>query len=165
VCRTSLSSDVIANSRASAELKESPAALLAQAQTANAATDFVKATSLFGAVLDQEPANKKALFGKIIAHINYGKLLDEKGKLVEAAEQYEAALKINPNHACAHSNYGNLLVAQGKLVEAAELYEAALKIDPNDAVNHFNYGNLLEAQGKLVEADEHYEAALKIRLP
>jgi hypothetical protein len=46
------------HSRASAELKESPVTLLVQAQTAYAAKDFVKAASLFGAVLDQEPANK-----------------------------------------------------------------------------------------------------------
>ena len=42
------------------------------------------------------------------------------GNLVEAADHYEAALKINPNHAYVHSNYGNHIKAHGKLVEAAD---------------------------------------------
>ena len=65
----------------------------------------------------------------------------------KAAEYFEAALKIDPNHADAHYNYGLLLKAQGKLVEAAEHYEAALKIDPNHASAHCNYDILREAKG------------------
>jgi Tfp pilus assembly protein PilF len=111
---------VIANSEASAEVKETPAALLAQAHTAQASNDFEKAAYLFGAVLEQEPANKRALFGKACSHLYCGSLLQAQGKLVEAAEHYEAALKINPNDADTHFNYGILLKAQGKVEEAAE---------------------------------------------
>ena len=153
---------MIANSKESPELKESPAALLAQAHTAQAANDFKKAAYLFGVVLLQEPANKMALFGKACSHCNYGLLLQAQGKLVEAAEHYEAALKINPNLAVTHCNYGILLMDQGKLVEAVEHYEAALRINPNHALFHFNYGILLQVQGKLGEAAEHYKAALRI---
>jgi hypothetical protein len=48
---------LIANSEASLELKETPAALLAQAHIAQAANDYERAAYLFGAVLEQESAN------------------------------------------------------------------------------------------------------------
>ena len=123
ICRSSLGSDVIANSKESAELlNESPAALLDQAHIAHAAKDFVKVAYDFGAELEQEPANKKALFGKANAHRHYVDLLKAQGKLEEAVDHYE---------------------------EAAEHYEVALKIDPNDADTYYNYGILLKAQGRL----------------
>jgi superkiller protein 3 len=48
-------------------------------------------------------------------------------------EQYEQALRINPDDASAHYNLGNALQQIGQLPEAIEQYQQALQIKPDYA--------------------------------
>src|SRR5437870_3251539 len=92
-----------------------------------------------------------------------GLALARQGKLVEAVEHYQTALRLKPDYAEAHNNAGSALVRQGKLAEAIAHYEQALTIRPDFADAHSNVGLALARQGKLAEAIAHYERALTIR--
>ena len=66
-------------------------------------------------------------------HYGLGFALLRKGRTSEAIDQYEQALRINPNYADAHSNLGAALAQMGRISEAIEQFKAALRINPNHA--------------------------------
>src|SRR5712691_11515698 len=98
-----------------------------------------------------------------IGQFSLGLALARQGRLVEAVEHYQTALRLEPDFADAHTNVGVALANQGKLAEAIEHYETGLRLGPDNAVAHFDAGSALVRQGKLAEAIAHYEEALKIR--
>src|SRR5438128_1151153 len=98
-----------------------------------------------------------------IGQLSLGLALARHGKLAEAVEHYEAALRLEPGYVDADYAWGNALARQGKLAEAVEHYEAALRVKPDHANAHTNAGSALVRQGKLAQAIEHYRQALEIR--
>src|SRR2546429_304470 len=98
-----------------------------------------------------------------MAQNNLGAVLADQGKLAEAIEQHERALKIRPEYAEALNNLGVALENQGKLAEAGDHYRQAVRVKPDYALAHYNWGNALAQQGKLPEASEHYHQALQLR--
>src|SRR5438128_4943395 len=101
--------------------------------------------------------------GSSIGQLSLGLALARHGKLAEAVEHYEAALRLEPGYADAHANAGAALTRQGKLAEAIAHYEQALKTKPDHADAHSNMGAALVGQGKLAEAIEHYQQALRAK--
>src|SRR3989441_7964310 len=87
-----------------------------------------------------------------IARYNLGNVLYEQGKLTEAIEHYQRALRIQPDYARAHGNWGVALARQGKPAEAIEHYREALAIQPDHADAHNNSGKALVRQGEAAEA-------------
>jgi tetratricopeptide (TPR) repeat protein len=96
------------------------------------------------------------------AHTNLGIALSQAGRLPEAIEHLEQALRINPDYDEAHNNLGNALTRSGRLPEAIEHLEQALRITPDLAEAHNNLGAALERAGRLQDALGHYEQALRI---
>jgi tetratricopeptide (TPR) repeat protein len=94
---------------------------------------------------------------------NLGVMLDRQGKVQEAIEHYEQALRLKPHLADAHYNLGLALGRQGKGQEAIGHYEQALRLKPDDAEAHNNLGLALTGQGRLKEAIGHYQQALRIK--
>src|SRR5216117_2054853 len=101
--------------------------------------------------------------GSAVGQYSRGLVLAQQGKLTEAMEHYQTALRINPDYADAHNNVGAVLADQGRLAEAIEHYREALRLKPDYADAHYNWGNVLAQQGKLAEAIEHYRQALRIK--
>jgi protein O-mannosyl-transferase len=97
-----------------------------------------------------------------VAHNNLGLILQESGKVSEATEHYEQALRIEPDYAEAHNNLGLVLQRLGKVSEAVAHYEQALQIKPDFADAHDNLGTALAQTGKIKEAIAHFEQALRI---
>jgi len=95
------------------------------------------------------------------AYNNLGYALYRAGHVPEAVEQFEQALKINPNYDEAHNNLGNARMQTDRVSEAIEQYEQALKIKPGYAEAHYNLGIALQKIGQTSEAIEQYEQALK----
>src|SRR2546425_4706156 len=101
--------------------------------------------------------------GSSIGQLSLGLALARQGKLAEAVEHYEAALRLEPDYVDANYAWGNALARQGKLAEAVEHYQAALRVKPDHANAHTNAGSALAGQGKLAEAIEHYQQALRAK--
>ena len=65
------------------------------------------------------------------ATYNQGVILWNGGKYAEAKEQFEAAVKADPNMAMAHYQLGMANLNLGKIPEARAAFEGYLKADPN----------------------------------
>ena len=93
-----------------------------------------------------------------------GQRAEAAGRLQEACERYQAALKFVPDHVPAYLSLGVALEASGNAGAAREAYRAALEIDPANAYAHFNLGKLLHVSGSphvLAESAEQLRAALQ----
>lgn len=93
---------------------------------------------------------------------NRGVELAAEGKLDEAIEAYNSAIKLNPNNLNFYFNLGNALKAQNKLEEAVKAYNSGLEINPEHVNSLINLGIVYKAQGKLQDAVESYYAAIDI---
>ena len=94
-----------------------------------------------------------------IAHCNLGNVFFETGRVPEAKEQYERALRFNPRMAEAHNNLGRVLEQEGDASAAIEHYRQAVKINQHFFIAQVNLARALENQGFFPEAMEHYRQA------
>lgn len=69
--------------------------------------------------------------GNVNAMYNQGVILWNAGKIPDAKKQFEAVLKIDPNHAESHYQLGMALVNEGNLAGAATEFETYLKLAPD----------------------------------
>ena len=84
-------------------------------------------------------------------NLSLGWALQEEGRLVEARQQYELALKLAPQWAPAHLNLGGLDEEEGNFARAKAGFRTALELQPAFALPHARLAVLL--RGKLPEAD------------
>jgi tetratricopeptide (TPR) repeat protein len=96
-----------------------------------------------------------------LCEYNLGKLFDDRGERDRAAEHYEAALRIRPDHDVA-INLGNIRAAQGRIDDATALYRRAARFDPTSETPHVNLGLLAARAGSLDEAVREYRSALRL---
>jgi protein O-mannosyl-transferase len=96
-----------------------------------------------------------------LGHFKLGVTLEHRGSFTKAIENFEAALRINPNDADAHSALGFGFAIQGRLREAFEQFDHALRLRPRLATAHTGLGLLLARQGNLSEAADHFRRALE----
>src|SRR5262249_51195031 len=96
-------------------------------------------------------------------HFDYASALQKEGKLDEAIEQYEIALRFNPNYADAHLNLGTALSGQAKFDTAVPHMETALRLEPNKGDFHLMYANLLQRIGRKDEAALHFETGIRLQ--
>jgi Flp pilus assembly protein TadD len=66
-------------------------------------------------------------------HCNLGQALFQAGKVTEAVEHLQQALRIKPDYVEAHFNLGLALEKLGRTPEAIEQFEQALKLQPDFA--------------------------------
>jgi tetratricopeptide (TPR) repeat protein len=97
------------------------------------------------------------------AHYNLGVILAKSHQSAAAAEQFEAALRLNPNYADAHEDLGVVLAdLRGRLMEAIDHYAAALRLKPDDPEIENNLGiALARVPGRMPEAIAQFERALR----
>jgi len=95
--------------------------------------------------------------------IDEGNALEEQGRIPEAMERYEAAIKTDPQCARAHLNRGNILLAGARFDDARSAYQLAITCDPHYAAAHFNLGNLNNRAGEFELALRNYQVAIGIR--
>jgi len=96
------------------------------------------------------------------AHNNLGGSLLVQGRIDEAIEQLQEALRLDPDHAEAHSNLGVALARRGRGAEAIEQYRKSLALDPRQMQAYSNLGNALLQQGLVKEAIAQFDQGLAI---
>jgi tetratricopeptide (TPR) repeat protein len=94
--------------------------------------------------------------------INFGNAFLVEGRVQDAIEQYEQALRLNPKDPNVPVNLATALLRAGRFAEAVAYYEQALRINPDDAIAHYNAGAAWVRLGKPVEATRYFEQALRI---
>ena len=107
-----------------------------------------------------------------MAHLNLGTELANRGRLPEAIDAYEGALRARTNYPEAKQN---LVLAHMKLGDAASEtadrqaeaiahYEAVLRIDPEHFRGHYNLGTILmDVPERHSDAIAHLEAAHRLQ--
>ena len=95
-------------------------------------------------------------------HNNLGAALIRRGRLAEAVEQFELALKIRPDSVDAHYNLGYAFAQQGDLTKAIDYFGKTLRLDPDNVRALNNMGVALVLQNRHAEATHYFESALKL---
>ena len=99
--------------------------------------------------------------GNYMAHYNLGNLYGREEKLTDAVQQYEAALRAEPNYAEAENNLGTVLLRLRRFDEAIAHHAAAARIKP-EYLYVFNLANAYADAGKPSEAIAQYQQALRL---
>jgi tetratricopeptide (TPR) repeat protein len=98
-----------------------------------------------------------------VAHNNLGNALQRRGRLAEAREHFEQALRIMPDYPEAYNDLGTNFGEEGRYDEAIAQFEQALRIRPVFAEAHYNLGNALVNLHKPAEALAQYKLALRCK--
>jgi tetratricopeptide (TPR) repeat protein len=107
---------------------------------------------------EAESAYRRALeldAGNSDAHINLGRLLQERGRYREAESHYREALAHAPGDSTAPFNLGTVLEDMGRTEEAIEAYRQAIDGDSRCTDAHYNLARLYEQTGRLEAALRH----------
>jgi tetratricopeptide (TPR) repeat protein len=97
-----------------------------------------------------------------LAHNNLGSAYVETGQPELAAEQFQLALKANPNHSRAHNNLGIVLLQLGRPDDAITHFADCIRNDPRQAKAYYNWGLALAMKGHFAEAIPRYEEAIRL---
>ena len=99
----------------------------------------------------------------VVALIDEGNALEERGQIAEAMARYDAAVQADPRCARAHLNRGNVLFADAQIDAARGAYQLAIACDPQYAAAYFNLGNLECRAREFEQALRHYGVAIRIK--
>lgn len=88
-----------------------------------------------------------------------GEAHGELGRLDEAVQDYEAAIRLAYSDYEPHAGLAKLLMKNGKIGRALTEFELAARLGPRVAVNHYNYGLALYELGRKTKAVEQWRIA------
>ncbi len=120
------------------------------------AGDYRDEETLYRATLARSP-------GSWMVYNNLGLLEAAAGKKAVAVQDYDEALRLNPEFAEAYLNRGVLEGEQGNPAAAIADFSSGLRYHPNYPEARYNLGNTLHALGRNAEAVAEYDRALRLR--
>ncbi len=88
------------------------------------------------------------------SHYRLGKKLHHAGDLTGAAEEFRAAIRLNPNFADAYRQLGVVLLDRHDFARAADAFRNSLPLQVGDAQTFYWLGRALMAQGEWVGASD-----------
>lgn len=100
--------------------------------------------------------------GNFESRYNLGQMLQARGEIDEAIEQFDAAVVIRPQDAVANNALGGALLAKGDTDGAVKRFTMALAAQPDYFDAHYNLANAYAAQGNFGAAAEQFGAAAKL---
>ena len=97
-----------------------------------------------------------------VARDNLGVALEQQGRLAEAAEQYRAAARLEPDRYQGHHNLASALDRLGRHAEALAEHHTAVQIAPDVEFLHHNLGLSLLTNGQTNAALAEFATASKL---
>ncbi len=94
---------------------------------------------------------------------NLGDAYLRRGRIQEAIEQFQDAIRIKPDFGLARDNLATALTVKEKFQGNIPTLLKNLESSPNDFMLHFRLGNLYDLDGDLTKAIHHYQKALSIQ--
>lgn len=95
--------------------------------------------------------------------VDEGISIEQNGRLDDAMQRYEAAIRLDPSLARAHLCRGNILLELGDLDGAVEAYSTALAHNPDYAAAHYNLGNAYVRSNRREAAQAAYRKAIALK--
>jgi Flp pilus assembly protein TadD, contains TPR repeats len=129
-----------------------PVGALCAAQLSGRVVPAIERTAKVAEVLPRDPQ----------AQLNYGKALHQSGRVREAVDQYELALRRNSSLAEAEFYLGLAWNDLGDADRSRAHYERCLALTPRNAKCESNLAGILVAKGLLNEARTRYEHSLSL---
>ncbi len=130
-------------------------ALVHMGSTLSNQGNYTRAMPYFDKVLEIDPNNKDALYGK-------GDALIILGNYTQALDYLNKALAIDPNDKYILNEKGNALSFQGNDTQALQYYDKAISIDPGYKEALFDKADSLNRLGNYTQAIKYYDKALAI---
>jgi tetratricopeptide (TPR) repeat protein len=112
--------------------------------------------TLYRATLERSP-------GSWMVYNNLGLLESAAGRKAAAAQDFAAALRLNPAFAEAYLNRGELRLESGGYAAAIPDFQEALRLRPSYPEAAYNLGIALHGLGRNAEAVAAFETALRLR--
>ncbi len=94
---------------------------------------------------------------------NLGVISTRENNLGEAIQDFENALKINPNHLLSLDNLGNAYRLQKRWTDARQVLDRALSIAPNDPEANYSMGMVYAQTDEATKAYDYLQRALQAR--
>ncbi|HEU0167177.1 MAG TPA: tetratricopeptide repeat protein [Chloroflexota bacterium] len=129
--------------------------LFEEAEAARRSSQLETAEALYRQVLTADPRHAGAIFG-------WGVLCLATGRLPNAAQLLQLAVREAPANAEAHVRLAEAFRALGRWAEAVAHLELALQLRPDDAATHALLGDVLQVSGRPAAAVPRYRAALRL---
>lgn len=128
-------------------------ALVSATSTRN--TAYASSETLWAATARDCPTNPRAL-------VNYGQSLAQSSRWPEAAAQFDAALRLQPDYVAAHLNLGLALLALHRPADAIAHFDTALHLNPALTEAAYNGAIACAAAGRPADALTRYETTLRL---
>jgi tetratricopeptide (TPR) repeat protein len=126
--------------------------------------DFDSAISHFASALKIRSRNSAAHydFGSALIENTLASVLKRKGRLNEAVDHYENAMRLRPGYGDPYLNLGNVLFQQGRMRDAMAQWQKAHATLPRDARFHTALADAFLGAGLQKDAIAEYEYAARI---
>ncbi|NEP44372.1 MAG: tetratricopeptide repeat protein, partial [Okeania sp. SIO2H7] len=95
-------------------------------------------------------------------HYNLGKVLEQKGELIEAIAHYQKAIEIEPKNPEIYNSLGDIFQKKGDLEAGIKAYQKATEIEPNFWEVHHKLGNCWQEVGNLDDALVAYQKSIEL---
>ena len=115
-----------------------------------------KAIAYYKAVLRSHPRASATVWN------NFGGSLLATGKLEEAIDAFQNALKLDPSMGDAHQNLARALARSGRQQESLIHFRDAARLEPENASIHNIYAVMLGEAGRTDEAMQEFQIALRL---
>jgi Flp pilus assembly protein TadD, contains TPR repeats len=100
---------------------------------------------------------------KARGHVAFGLALFNEGKMEEAIDHYNQAIRITPDYSLPYNNRGNAYVKSGQYQHAIEDYNEAIRLKKDYAEAYNNRGTSYDKLGQYQRAIEDYTEAIRLQ--
>lgn len=116
---------------------------------------WIDGYSLWADTVKKRPNNN-------LAHYNLALVYYRQGRLREAAQELDIAIRLKPDNAEQHFALAQVNEKQGRFMEAVSEYEKAISIEPDDERYHAGIAILYFRQGMVGRAIQEFETAYRL---